>query len=130
MRKYLLVLLFCGSLFAQTKGTISGYIKDPSGAFMPGVNVTLSNQQTGAKRSTISDDTGFYQILGLTSGMYSIEAELAGFKRYLNTGLTLTVDENLRSDLTLEIGQLTESVQVTANARAPRYSIFGEIGDH
>jgi hypothetical protein len=80
------------------------------------VAITVSNEQTGAKRSVISDATGFYQALSLTSGVYTIEAEMAGFKRYRQTSVALTVDENVRADLALEIGQVTESVQVTANA--------------
>jgi len=116
MRHVFVVLLFCTSVFAQTKGTISGFAKDPSGAFVAGVNVTVTNEQTGAKRTGASDATGFYQVLSLTSGVYTIEAEMSGFKRYTTKGIVLTVDENVRSDITLEIGQLTESVQVAANA--------------
>jgi carboxypeptidase family protein len=115
MKRILLAMMFCSSLFGQTKATISGYTKDPSGAVVTGVAITVSNEQTGAKRSVTSDETGFYQVLNLTSGVYMIDAEASGFKRYRSTGLTLTVDQNLRSDIALDIGQVTESVQVSAN---------------
>jgi hypothetical protein len=116
MKCLLLVVLSCISLLAQTKATISGYAKDPSGAFVAGVAVSVTHEQTGLKRSVVTDATGFYQVLGLTSGVYTIEAELSGFKRYRNTGVALTVDENLRSDILIQIGQVTESVEVSANA--------------
>src|SRR5437867_13411413 len=111
-----LFLLLCYTLFAQTKGTISGYTRDASGASVAGVSITLTNEQTGAKRSTTSDGAGFYQLLGLTSGVYTVEAEMGAFKRDRDTGVVLTVDQNLRADIALEIGQLSESVHVSANA--------------
>ncbi len=109
-------LLFTGFLAAQTKGTISGYTKDPSGAFVPNVQVNLTNEGTGAKRTTTSDETGFYQVLGLVSGTYTIDAEVSGFKRYRNTGVVLTVDQNVRADVELQIGQVSDSVEVAAQA--------------
>ena len=116
MKLALVGLVLCSSLLGQTKATISGYTKDPSGALVPGAAITVTNEQTGAKRSAASDETGFYQVLNLTPGVYTIDAEINGFKRYRASGLTLMVDQNLRADIALEIGQLTESVQVTANA--------------
>jgi hypothetical protein len=106
----------CSSLLAQTRGTISGYVKDPSGAFVPGVEIGMLNEGTGAKRSTASDNTGFYQILGLVSGVYTIEAAPPGFKKFRNTGLVLTVDQNVRADVALEVGQVSDSVEVSARA--------------
>jgi hypothetical protein len=107
---------FCASLGAQTKGNISGFTKDQSGAMVPNVQVTITNERTGAVRTASSDETGFYQALGLTSGVYQIEAEAPGFKRFRNSGVTLTVDENVRADIGMEIGQVTDSIEVTAAA--------------
>ena len=109
-------MLLCAWASAQTSGTISGYTKDPTGSFVPNVKVTVTNERTGATRSATSDDSGFYQVLALVSGVYTIEAEAQGFKKFRNTGVALTVDDNVRADVTLEIGQMTESIEVTAQA--------------
>jgi hypothetical protein len=101
---------------AQNRGTISGFIRDASGGLVTGARVTLTNERTGETRSGVSDATGAYQFLGLVSGTYTIEAEVQGFKRYRNTGVILEVDENVRADVSLEVGAVTESVSVTAEA--------------
>jgi hypothetical protein len=104
------------SVLGQTKGTISGYVRDRTGAVVPNAAITLTNEGTGAARNTSSDGGGFYQVLGLLSGAYTIEAEAAGFKKFRNAGVVLRVDENVRSDISLEIGQVTESIEVSAQA--------------
>jgi hypothetical protein len=108
--------LFVTNLMAQTNGTIIGYSQDPSGAAVPNLKITVTNERTGATRSTQSDQNGFYQVLGLISGVYTVEAEASGFKQYRSTGVTLQVDQNLRLDISLQVGQVTDSVEVTANA--------------
>ncbi|MEX2262942.1 MAG: TonB-dependent receptor [Bryobacteraceae bacterium] len=117
MRKLLAVLFLLANVgFAQTSATISGYAKDSSGAFVGSVRVTVANELTGAVRQTVTDAAGFYQVLALVSGTYTIDAESPGFKRYRNTGVVLRVDENVRADINLQIGEVTESVEVTADA--------------
>jgi hypothetical protein len=111
-----LSILTCGSLRAQTRGTISGFTKDPAGAFVPGVKLTIANERTGATRSVTSDQTGFYQVIGLVSGVYTVEAESPGFRRFRNTGVVLQVDENVRADVLLELGDVQQTVEVTAMA--------------
>src|SRR5262245_59859221 len=108
--------LLCASASAQTSGNISGYTKDPTGSFVPNVKVTVTNERTGATRSVTSNESGFYQVLALVSGVYTIEAEAQGFKKFRNTGVVMTVDENVRADVALEIGQMTEAIEVTAQA--------------
>ena len=110
------IFVLAVAAFAQNRGTISGYVKDSSGGMAPSARVTLTNERTGETRSGTSDNTGNYQFLGLISGSYVIEAEVAGFKRFRNTGVILEVDANVRADLTLEVGAVTESVSVTAEA--------------
>ena len=110
------MFVFAVAAFTQNRGTISGYVKDSSGGMAPSARVTLTNERTGETRSGTSDNTGNYQFLGLISGSYVIEAEVAGFKRFRNTGVILEVDANVRADLTLEVGAVTESVSVTAEA--------------
>ena len=102
------------SLHAQTKGTISGFAKDPTDAAVPGVAVMVTNEGTGASRTTATDEFGQYQVLGLVSGLYTIEAETAGFKSFRNTAVPLTVDGNVRADIQLELGDVTEQIEVSA----------------
>lgn len=115
-RSVLVAALFTAAVSAQNRGTVSGFVRDPSGATVANAKLTLTDERTGAVRTASSDETGAYQILGLVSGVYRLEAESAGFKRVRNTGLTLEVDQNLRSDVTLEVGAVAESVEVTGAA--------------
>ncbi len=109
-------LAVAATVWGQTNGNISGYVKDPSGAVVTDAKVAITNEGTGSVRETTSGATGFYQILGLVSGSYSIEAESAGFKRFRNSGVVLRVDENLRADVILQLGQLSEAVEVSAQS--------------
>lgn len=116
LRLVFLSLIAACALMAQNRGTISGYVRDASGGVVASARVTLTNERTGELRNTASDATGNYQFLGLVSGSYLVEAEAAGFKRFRNTGVVLEVDENVRADVRLEVGAVTESVSVTAEA--------------
>src|SRR5262249_27701840 len=101
---------------AQIQGTIGGYVKDATGAVAPNSAIRLTNERTGAVRTVLADAAGFYQFLGLVSGTYAIEAEVPGFKKYRNAGVRLRLDENVRADIFMEVGQVTESVEVSAQA--------------
>jgi hypothetical protein len=111
-----LFLLLSLPLAAQIQGTLSGYVKDATGAFVANASIRLTNERTGAVRTAVSDAEGFYQVLGLVSGTYAIETEVPGFKKYRNAGVTLRLDENVRADIPLEVGQVTEAVEVSAQA--------------
>ncbi len=109
-------LFVAGRLQAQVRGTIAGYVRDSTGAVIPAAKVALMSEQTGARRETSTDAEGFYQFLGLSTGTYTMEVSAANFKRYQNTAIQLELDQNLRSDIQLEVGAVTESVQVTGSA--------------
>src|SRR5688572_8476044 len=111
-----LLMLLAMPVAAQIQGTISGYVRDSSGAVIPKASIRVINEKTGATRSAVSDDAGFYQVLGLVSGTYTIETEVSGFKKFRNAGVVLRVDENVRADIPLEVGQITEAVEVSAQA--------------
>jgi hypothetical protein len=100
---------------AQVAGTISGYVRDESGGVVPGVDVkaTMIGQQV--TRSTVTDETGFFNLLAMPRGYYEITARLAGFSTQ-RTAAELTAGENLRVDFTLNLGELQETVQVSAAA--------------
>ncbi|MGH9327213.1 MAG: carboxypeptidase regulatory-like domain-containing protein [Terriglobia bacterium] len=110
------ILLLAASLPAQVAGTMSGYVKDTSGAVIPDVTVTATLAARGTFSTTRSNTEGFYHFTTLEPGTYTLTAEKAGFKRDVRTGLTLTVRQNLRVDVTLEVGAVSQSVTVRSAA--------------
>ncbi len=116
---------------AQTRGTISGYIRDSTGASVPNMKASLLEQNTGLKREATSNDEGFYQFLGLTAGKYTLTVEGSGFKGYVSSDMVLTTDQNLRADVGLEVGNVTERVSVTdaaVNVDTTSSTLAGSIG--
>ncbi len=101
-------------LQAQGSVTIYGSVTDSSGAVVPGVNVTVTNQQTGLVRQTSSDENGNYLVSQLPIGVYSVQAESDGFKSFVQTDIRVQVDENRRVNIALEVGAITETVTVAA----------------
>ncbi|MDW8355149.1 MAG: carboxypeptidase regulatory-like domain-containing protein, partial [Bryobacterales bacterium] len=101
---------------AQTTATIVGTVTDPSGAVVPNALVRVTQAETGLRRETRTTPSGMYVIPALPVGTYSVTAEMAGFKRTTVSGIVLEVNQEARIDLTLEVGQLTETVSVTGQA--------------
>ncbi|MDA2923702.1 carboxypeptidase regulatory-like domain-containing protein [Acidobacteria bacterium AH-259-L09] len=99
-----------------TEGSISGTVRDATGAVIPGVEVTVTRLETGTMRTVISDDAGRYVASALSIGSYEISAQLAGFKRFVETAIELNVADRLRIDVTLEVGEVTEVVTVESGA--------------
>ncbi len=96
--------------------TINGTVLDPSGAAIAGAKVVLRSPDTGLARDTVSNQSGLYQIPGLKPGNYGLEAEAPGFRRYAVRTLTVEVDQVARLDITLQVGDLAQEVQVSATA--------------
>ncbi len=102
--------------FAQSDlGTISGFVKDPSGATVPNAKVTVRNQ-TGIDRGVSTNESGFYTVTNIPAGLYSLSAEAPGFEKYQSSGNKLDPSGHLSVDVALTVGASTETVQVTANA--------------
>lgn len=110
-----LAVFFASCVFAQT-ATVLGTVSDPSGSVVPTATVTLTNTATQAKRVLQTNSSGAYIAPELPIGPYSLTAEAPGFKRYERTGIVLDSNDTLRVDPVLEVGQLTESVTVAAEA--------------
>lgn len=109
-------LLVCSPAWAQAvSGTINGLVTDPSGAALTTASVTVLNVNTGVTVKTNTNAAGFYSVPNLIPGTYSVEATAAGFKTFKKTDIPLSVDSVVRVDCPLEIGQVTESVTVTAD---------------
>jgi hypothetical protein len=105
------------SAWAQaTTAQISGSVKDSSGAVLPGVEITVTQTATGAKRSVVTNETGNYVLASLPLGPYMLEASLPGFKSYVQTGIVLQVDDSPIITVVLQVGQVSEQVEVQANA--------------
>ena len=97
-------------------GTLTGQVVDGSGAAIPGVTVTVTNEGTGLELTGVSDDSGSYAIRNLQPGTYTVKATLQGFKEFLQTGVPVDPNDVVRIDRKLEVGALTESVTVTTEA--------------
>ena len=120
MRRILSILvlgcLSCVSLWAQATAQISGAARDQSGAVLPGVEITVTQTDTGINRSTVTNETGSYVLPNLAVGPYKLEASLPGFRTYVQTGIVLQVNSNPVLNVVLEVGQVSEQVEVQANA--------------
>jgi hypothetical protein len=108
--------LACGVGWAQGTAQINGTVRDQSGAVMPGVEITVTQTATGVSRMTISNETGSYVLPNLPTGPYRLEAVLPGFRTFAQTGIELEVNSNPSIPITLEVGQVAETVEVQANA--------------
>lgn len=98
----------------STTATIIGTISDPSGGQVPNAQVTAKNVDTGLTRTVTSGEDGSYRIEFLPVGKYSIEVTASsGFKKAFRTDIVLQVDDTIRTDFTLEVGQVNETVTIT-----------------
>ena len=120
--KYLsigLLISICATsnnLWGQATAQISGTARDQSGAVLPGVEIKATQAETGVTRDTVTNETGSYVLPNLPLGPYKLEASLPGFRTYSQTGIVLQVGSNPAINITLEVGQVAETVEVQANA--------------
>jgi hypothetical protein len=111
-----LCILTASSIFASPVGSISGTVKDSSGAVVPSVKLTLTNIATNAHVVATTNTSGEFQFLQLAPSTYSLVAEADGFKKINVSSVLVQVDQITHLDLALEVGTLTESVQVESAA--------------
>ena len=100
----------------STTATISGTVTDATGAVIAGATVRASNQETGINRGTVTDSSGRYSLPQLGLGLFSVEATMAGFQTEVRSGIRLTVGREAVVDLRLNVGAVTERVEVTGEA--------------
>src|SRR5438552_3299466 len=105
-----------GDIWAQATAQISGTVKDQSGAVLPGVEITATQTDTQITRMTISNETGSYALPNLPIGSYRLETSLPGFRKFVQTGIVLEVNSNPTLNVVMEVGQVSEQVEVQANA--------------
>lgn len=111
-----LLILATATAFAQveTSTSISGLVRDSSGALVPGASVTIKNQATGAERTTKTNSAGFYVFPSVAPGTYDITVTMEGFKRAEVKNRVAQVTAPAQVDVILEVGQVTEAVTVSA----------------
>src|SRR5688572_24027508 len=112
----LLALLVAGPAGAQEiRGNINGVVEDASGV-VPGAMVRITNVDTSQTQQLITSARGYFEALLLNPGTYAVRVELAGFKTLTQTGISLAVGQTLSLTLKLEVGQLTEQIEVRGEA--------------
>jgi len=126
----LVLLLISGafSVSGQTIfGRISGTVRDTAGAAIPNATVTVTNPANNLVRTATTDSDGFYTVTNIPVGNYSVEAERSGFKKAAQSGISVVADARLTVDVTLEAGQVTETVQVTTAVGETVNTTSGEL---
>src|SRR5438105_4307142 len=114
----LLISLLMSVVLLAQGGTaqISGTVSDASGAVLPGAEITATQTGTGVTRNAVSNETGSFVLPNLAIGPYKLEATLPGFRTFVQTGIVLQVNSSVVINPALQVGQLTEAIEVQANA--------------
>src|SRR5688572_6996911 len=104
-------------------GTLVGNVKDDTGGGVPGATVTATETRTNITRTAVSNAAGNYSFNNLAPGVYRVDGELAGFKKFSREGVEVSVNTTVRVEIVLAVGQLEESVIVTGEAPMDRKSV-------
>jgi hypothetical protein len=111
-----LLACLCTSVLAQTSGSISGEVKDEKDAVITGATVTVRHTSTNESRTAQTNADGRYQFAGLAVGGYEITVESTGFAKYLQSGITLALNQNAVVDVIMKPGAVQETVNIVENA--------------
>ena len=112
---FVLAMSSAASLSAQTSGTISGHVGDGTGASIPGANISLRNLGTGTERNTVTTGSGDYTFTEVPPAAYRVQVTHEGFKTATSSNVTLQVQQSLRQDFTMAVGEVTQTVTVAAS---------------
>ncbi|MBM3783803.1 MAG: carboxypeptidase regulatory-like domain-containing protein [Acidobacteria bacterium] len=116
MQRFLLILAFSLTARSQTFGDITGEVKDSTGAVVPSARVTATNSATNTSRDTVTNEAGIYRFPSLVPGMYAVRVEASGFRAAVRNGIELQVQQTATIDFALTVGQVNETVEVSATA--------------
>jgi Carboxypeptidase regulatory-like domain/TonB-dependent Receptor Plug Domain len=117
---------------AQTGAEISGRVEDPSGAGLSGATVTVTNLETSVTHSVTTDESGDFQVLGLSVGLHQVRATKDGFKAVVRNGINLEVGQDAKLTFQLQIGEVVQEIVVTADApvvNTTTASVAGMVGE-
>ncbi|MEO6223840.1 MAG: TonB-dependent receptor [Vicinamibacterales bacterium] len=113
------VCALTGTAYGQSQainGSIEGTVKDASGAVLPGVTVTITNTDTGSQRVVVTNESGVFRAPLLQLGKFTVMAELSGFSKYEQVGITLSAGQTVALSIALKVGGLTDAITVTADS--------------
>src|SRR5262245_42409975 len=117
MKKILTAALFACTLFGQSeRGNITGIVTDQSGGAIPGAEVVITHRATNTVVKLTTTTSGEYNAAGLNPGEFNVDASANGFRRYTQTNAVLTASATLRIDIKLQVGTVTDTVEVVASA--------------
>jgi len=111
----LLAVLPATAAAQETRGNINGIVEDQSGV-VPGASVRIINTGTNQTQQLVTNERGYFEALLLNSGTYAVRVELPGYKSFTQTGISLAVGQTLSLTVKLEVGQISEQIEVTADA--------------
>jgi hypothetical protein len=114
-----------GTAYGQSQainGTIEGTVKDASGAVLPGVTVTITNTETGSQRVVVTNESGVFRAPLLQLGRYLVSAELTGFSKFEQVGITLVAGQTVSLPIALKVGGLTDAITVTADSAVVNFA--------
>jgi hypothetical protein len=128
-RVILTALLLLAAAFSQstTSQEISGLVQDATGSVVPNATINVKNNETGFVRTTQTNESGIYVVSNLPIGTYEISASASGFKQFVTTGVVLNVNSKLSVNVSLEIGNVVDKIEVKADA-AQVETTTGEVG--
>src|ERR671919_275900 len=111
-----LLALLASPVLAQTTGSISGEVKDEKQAVVTNATVTVRNVKTNETRTTLTDGDGRYRFTGMPVGDYEVSVESTGFAKYVQSGISLVLNQAATVDVQLKTGGVTEVVNIVENA--------------
>ena len=98
----------------EARGSIVGRVVDQTGAAIPGAQVSVTSQAMGTKQAASTNESGAYQATYLIPGLYTVEVETTGFKKYVRKDVEVRVNDRLEIDITMEVGGTEQSITVVA----------------
>ncbi len=122
------LLLFSAIALAQDTASLTGTVRDGTGAVLAGAQVTLKNIANGMTRQLKTNSSGEYVAAGLPPGQYDVSASAAGFRKYQATGVVLRVAQNARIDVTLQVGNIHDEITVRGEGLAQVNTESSELG--
>src|SRR5438552_10929139 len=115
----LIALVMGSAVYAHAQvsaGAVLGTVSDASGALIPGVTITVTNEGTNQSRQSITNESGSYRVEPLQAGSYTVTAELTGFRKEVRSKINVDVNARVRMDFTMQVGNVSETIDVAAAA--------------